>query len=212
MRPPECNCHGNQCLKHKNSVPRTVREAREAVSWANNALRKLTILSRMQPKVEPDCTSSTLSKTKIIFGVRKEYVMKCKKTLTTHPPTFPITHSADRSYTGLAQQPRHCIWPSGSSAHTLSHSKTVCGLGHSRLWGTPPLQGPPHCSCTLFDNYYNCNGFCVFILAQKNANFIHAQLIYLIKMFREMEFLMGWGHISTIQNMLWEDMKGFHQV
>lgn len=87
MRPPECNCHGNQCLKHKNSVLRTVGEAREAVGWANNALRKLTILSRMQPKVEPDCTSSTLSKTKIIFGVRKEYAMKCKKTLTTHPPS-----------------------------------------------------------------------------------------------------------------------------
>lgn len=86
MRPPECNCHGNQCLKHKNSVLRTVGEAREAVGWANNALRKLTILSRMQPKVEPDCTSSTLSKTKIIFGVRKEYAMKCKKTPPTHLP------------------------------------------------------------------------------------------------------------------------------
>lgn len=143
MRPPECNCHGNQYLKHKNSVPRTVSEAGEAVSWANNALRKLSVLSRMQPKVEPDCTSSTLSKTKI-WG--EEGIFNEMHENTSHPPpTFPITHSADRPYTGLVKQPRHCIWPSESSAHTLSHSKAVCGLGHSRFWGTPPLQGPPHC-------------------------------------------------------------------
>lgn len=165
----------------------------------------------MQPRVEPDWTSCTLFKAKVIFGVRKEDALKCKQTPTTHPPTPSHTQQTGRTV-GLAQQPLDCIWPSGSYAHALSHSKAVCGLGHSGLWGTPPLQGPPQRSCTLFDHYYNCNGLCVFMFAQKNADFIHAQLIYLIKNVQRREFLMEWGDISTIQTMLWEDMRVFHQV
>jgi hypothetical protein len=187
MRPVEHNCHGNQCLKHKNSLPRTVSEARETVSWAKNAPRKLSVLSRMHPRVEPDWTSLTLFKSKITFGVRKEHAMKCRQMPTTHPPSLSHIQRTGRTL-GLAQQPFYYIWASGSSAHALSHSKAVCGLGHPGLLGTPPLQGPPHCSCTLFDNYYNCNGLCVFMLAQKNADFILAQLIYLIKTFREGNF------------------------
>lgn len=138
MMPPECNCHGNQYLKQKNSLPRTVSKARETVSWAADALRKLSVLSRMQPRVEPDWTSCTLFKAKIIFGVRKEDAMKCKQTSTTHPPTPSHTQQTGRTV-GLAQQPLYCIWPSGSYAHALSHSKAVCGLGHSGLFGDSSL-------------------------------------------------------------------------
>lgn len=140
----------------------------------------------MQPKVGPDWTSCTLFKAKIIFGVRKEDAMKCKQT-PTHRPTPSHTQQTGGTVS-LAQQSLYYVWPSASYAHALSHSKAVCGLGHSGLVGTPPLQGPPQCSCTLFDHYYNCNGLCVFMLAQKNADFIHAQLIYLIKIFREGNF------------------------
>lgn len=146
---------------------------------------------RMQPRDEPDYTS--VFKTTIIFGMWEESAMKCKQNTyhplppTTHcPPQHTVSREAVRWV--WSSSPSTVVWPSGSFAHALSNSKAACGLGNSGLWGTPPLQGSPHCSRTFLDNYYNWKGFFVFILAPKNAGFIHEQLIYSINIFRENSF------------------------
>lgn len=139
-------------------------------------------------RVELDCTSSTLFKSKIIFGVRNEYSMKCKPTSTTHRPS-PSHHQ---------QTAVHWVCPSSlftvsghlDHLHTPSLIPKLCVVwGIQGFWGLLPYKvlhtAVAHClTITIL-----VMGSVCLCLPRKNADFIpHTQLIYLIKMFREGNF------------------------